>query len=202
MLIMLPVLIFSIVFHEVAHGLAALYFGDDTAKNMGRLTLNPLAHVDLFGSIILPIICLVSHAPIFAWAKPVPVNLYNLRPERLGTLCVTLAGIAANLAIAIIAGFCVRLLLKFSPAGSFSGMAMMLLMNFVYLNLLLAVFNLLPIPPLDGWRLWGVWMPAELRMRIEGNAMIGFMLLIVLVQFLPISGVVYRLCYLLAGIYF
>ena len=200
MLVTLPVLIFSIVLHEVAHGLAALYFGDDTAKNEGRLTLNPIAHLDLFGSIILPALCLILHAPVFAWAKPVPFNTYNLRPERLGTLCVTLAGIAANLAIAIVAGLGIRLLMKFSPAGAFSEAILSLLGSLVYLNLLLAIFNLLPIPPLDGWRLWGVWIPAELRMRIESNAMIGFMLLIVLVQFLPISMLVSWAFNLLVGL--
>jgi Zn-dependent protease len=196
-MLVIPILMFSVILHEIAHGLAALWFGDDTAKREGRLDLNPLVHLDLFGSVLLPLVCYLAGAPMFGWAKPVPVNFYRLRPERLGTLCVTLAGIAVNFSLAIIAGLILRAVLK-NSAGSVVVVQMLVL--FTQINLMLAVFNLLPIPPLDGWRLWGVWIPDEIRMRIESNSMISIILLFLVIQFIPIGWAVRVLFGLIVGI--
>ncbi len=144
------VLIISVVIHEIAHGYAALRFGDHTAESQGRLTLNPLKHLDLYGSIILPLLLVLTHAPfMIGWAKPVPYNPNNFAPEkrRLGTLWVASAGILANLAIAVFFGLLIRL----SSATGILPVEILTLCSVVVLvNIVLALFNLVPIPPLDG----------------------------------------------------
>ncbi len=143
------VLIMSVVIHEVAHGYAALRFGDNTAKYQGRLTLNPLKHLDMFGSVFLPLILIITKAPfLIGWAKPVPYNPNNFRPEdrRAGTLWVASAGILANLAIAAFFGIIIRL----SAVLGLPETVVSLSLVIVLLNIVLAIFNLVPIPPLDG----------------------------------------------------
>lgn len=196
-LTVIPILMFSVILHEIAHGLAALWFGDDTAKEAGRLDLNPMVHLDPIGSVLVPLLCFLSGAPMIGWAKPVPVYFHRLHPERLGTLCVTLAGIAMNFSLAILAGLMLRIIWK-TTGGSLA--AAQVLMLFIQINLMLAVFNLLPIPPLDGWRLWGVWIPEEIRMRIEANSMVSMLLLYMLMQFIPLGLVIRPLFGLIAGI--
>ncbi len=141
-------MILSANFHEFAHGLAALKLGDTTAKDSGRLTLNPLAHIDPVGTILLPLMLLFSNSRfVFGWAKPVPYNPHNLRDRRYGSLKVALAGPATNLAIAVFLG----LLLRFSGAfGFISPVFLTFLATVVYINVLWALFNLTPVPPLDG----------------------------------------------------
>lgn len=145
----LVILIFSIIIHEIAHGYVAEWFGDPTARLAGRLTLNPIPHIDPLGSVILPALMLISSGGSFAfgWAKPVPYNPYNLRNFKWGTIAVGLAGVLANLAIAVIFGLMLRynVELGISP-GPFAQM----LANIVFLNIVLAVFNMIPFPPLDG----------------------------------------------------
>ena len=142
----LIVLLFSIIIHEIAHGSAAFYLGDPTAKYSGRLTLNPLKHLDLFGSILLPLFLLLATAgkgPIFGWAKPVPINPYNLRDKKWGLLKVSIVGPLANFLLAIIFALIIRFLRLPAP----------LLLPFSlisFLNFLWALFNLVPLPPLDG----------------------------------------------------
>jgi Zn-dependent protease len=142
----LIVLFFSIVIHEVAHGSVALHLGDQTAKLAGRLTLNPLRHIDPFGTIILPLLMLLFSAgrgPIFGWAKPVPINPYNFRDQKWGTVKVAIAGPTTNFLIAIIFG----LLIRFFPLSAFLTSLFTII---IFYNLLWGFFNLVPIPPLDG----------------------------------------------------
>jgi len=142
------VLLMSVVIHEVAHGYAALYFGDKTAQYAGRLTLNPLKHLDPFGSVILPLILVITNAPfLIGWAKPVPYNPENLRDKKKGTIWVASAGILANLAIAVFFSIVVRVSVAMGILGaSFISLASVIIL----LNIVLAFFNLIPIPPLDG----------------------------------------------------
>lgn len=191
----LAILIFSIVLHEVAHGWIALKFGDDSALFAGRLTLNPIPHLDLLGSVILPVLALSFGFPIIAWAKPVPVNFDRLSPQRLGTICVSLAGIAVNFGLAVIAGLLFRL--EIVLPSTFFGT---LLFWVVYANLFLGVFNLLPIPPLDGWRLWGIWIPDDLRLRIEYNAVLFLFLFILILPYLPTLRLVKYLFTVITGL--
>ena len=139
----LLVLFFSIVIHEIAHGSMALLLGDTTAKREGRLTLNPIKHIDLFGTIILPLLLLFAQGPIFGWAKPVPINPYNFKDQKWGMLKVSLAGPAANFLVAIFFGLILRFINL--PDSLVIPFSMITIYNFLW-----AFFNLLPIPPLDG----------------------------------------------------
>jgi Zn-dependent protease len=140
------ILIFSVILHEVSHGYAAEMQGDPTARMAGRLTLNPISHLDLYGSIIVPVICYFIGGFIVGWAKPVPFNPYNLRNQRWGEAVVAGAGPAMNIFIAVIFG----LFLRFYPLESIPGEIIGLISTIIIINLVLAVFNLMPIPPLDG----------------------------------------------------
>lgn len=152
---LLPILIVAVIIHEYAHGKVAEYLGDPTARNMGRLTLNPKAHIDPFGSILLPLLLIAANSPIiFGMAKPVPVNPSYFKNPRKGMMYVGLAGPTANLLLAAASGFMVRL-------GLFSTVSWLitLLEYSVMINVILAVFNLIPIPPLDGSKVIAVFIP-------------------------------------------
>ena len=151
------ILVMSVVVHEVAHGYAALLLGDPTAKYAGRLTLNPIKHLDPWGSVLLPFILVILQAGIlFGWAKPVPYNPYNLRDQKNGPAIVGAAGPLSNLALALIAGVLLRALLV---SGMYDGFILQVLATIVFINILLMVFNLLPIPPLDGSKLLYTFIP-------------------------------------------
>ncbi len=145
-------LVIAIVFHEVAHGLVARGLGDPTAQERGRLTLNPVKHIDPFGTVILPLLLAISHAPVFGWAKPVPVNYARLRHPRRDMVLVALAGPGMNLLLALLGAIALSATLSFSsdpnsPATVFLARNAF---NFVFINIFLGIFNLLPVPPFDG----------------------------------------------------
>ena len=145
-------LVIAIVFHEVAHGLVARRLGDPTAEQKGRLTLNPLRHVDPFGTIVLPMLLAISHAPVFGWAKPVPVNYRRLNNPRRDMVLVALAGPGMNLLLALV-GTAILAATIMGWGGAPSGAPAFVAanaLNFVLINIFLAVFNLLPVPPFDG----------------------------------------------------
>ena len=143
----LIILILSVIVHEVAHGYAANSLGDPTARLAGRLTLNPIPHIDLMGSIIIPILLVISGSPIlFGWAKPVPYNPYNLKNRRSSEAIVALAGSATNIFLAIVFGLIVRFGSVYLPATAISLAAII-----AFINLFLGFFNLIPFPPLDGF---------------------------------------------------
>ncbi len=154
----IAILIFSAIFHEYMHGFAAERLGDPTARQAGRLTLNPIPHLDPVGSIFLPLLLVLSGASfILGWAKPVPYNPYNLRDRKYGDAKVAVAGPLANLILALIFG----LVLRFAPFVSVTFST--LLASIVYINLLLMVFNLIPIPPLDGSKILSSFLPWDIR---------------------------------------
>ena len=155
------ILIISIVIHEVSHGLAAYILGDSTAKMAGRLTLNPIKHLDPIGSIIVPFfMALMPGNLIFGWAKPVPYNPYNLRNQRWGELIVAITGPASNLILAIIFGILIRFAV---PLGIASDAFFAIASTAVLINVLLAIFNLIPIPPLDGSKILFSVLPYHLQ---------------------------------------
>ena len=144
----LVVLILSVIVHEVAHGYAANSLGDPTARLAGRLTLNPIPHIDIMGSIVLPAILVLTSSPIlFGWAKPVPYNPFNLKHQRWGETFVAVAGVATNFLLAIIFGLIVR----FSATIGLDATAVSLAATIAFINLFLGLFNLIPFPPLDGF---------------------------------------------------
>ncbi|MDP1689980.1 MAG: site-2 protease family protein [bacterium] len=161
------ILILSIIAHEVAHGYAANSLGDPTARLAGRLTLNPIPHIDLMGSIILPALLIFTGSPIFfGWAKPVPYNPYNLSNHRWGEALVAVAGSATNIFLAIIFG----LLVRFAPVIGLDQTATMIAATIAFVNLFLGLFNLIPFPPLDGFTALRSALPWHLSsgmLRIE-----------------------------------
>lgn len=183
--LLLGVLFASVILHEVSHGAVALHFGDDTAKRAGRLTLNPVSHVDPFGTIVLPAILVLANAPPFGWARPVPVSPRNLRHPRNHSLVVSLAGPAVNIALALVAALALRSLI---PDRGYPGdvpVAHRALLAMGVVNVVLAVFNLIPLPPLDGSALVerllpARWWPGYLRFRQYSMG-----ILLVLVLLLP-----------------
>ena len=179
----LPLLI-AITFHEAAHGFVAHALGDNTAFERGRVSLNPLKHIDPFGTLILPAMLLLSHAPfLFGYAKPVPVNFRALRNPRIGMVWVALAGPTANIALALCAATAFHAL-AFVPANAAQWVADNL-KNALVINVVLAIFNMLPIPPLDGSKLL---LAARIPMRIYIElARMGFVLLIVIISFSDIG---------------
>jgi len=174
MALMAVVLIFSIVIHEVAHGYVALKNGDPTARILGRLTLNPIPHIDPIGTILLPLLLLFSGAGIlFGWAKPVPVNPLNFRNYRWGEITVSAAGPLSNLALAVLFSFVLHL-------GLINLGLMKMALWGVQINIFLALFNLIPIPPLDGSHILAILLPRDLARLYAYLEPVGFILILVL----------------------
>lgn len=194
-LITLVILIFSAVVHEVMHGVVAEKLGDSTARDEGRITLNPIPHIDPFGSILLPgFLLLVGSPVIFGAAKPVPVNFNNLNPRKLGMTLVSLAGPLSNFGLAIL----LMLPLKFGLISSSPVVDIWL--QAVILNIVLGTFNLLPIPPLDGSKVIASMLPYRAMYWILSMERYGFFLLIIFLMLgildkilLPVISVFFRL---------
>lgn len=191
LLVSIAVLIFSIMIHEIAHGLMALWQGDWTAQQAGRLTLNPAKHLDPWGSFIIPFFLLISNiGVVFGWAKPVPYNPYNLKNQKYGPALVGVAGPLSNFLLALFAGILMRLFLVIGVSSS--SFIFIVLFFFIQINILLMIFNLLPIPPLDGSKLLFAFLPiSEHTKRLLEQY--GFVILILfLYLFSGIFGVIVR----------
>lgn len=199
---LIVIIIFSAIIHEVMHGYAADWLGDKTARYAGRLTLNPIPHIDPVGSILLPLVLVLSGSPIlFGWAKPVPYNPYNLRPGRFSEAIVAGVGPASNAIIAVFFGILTRL--NFAPS----------LAEFFFLivvvNVMLCIFNLIPIPPLDGSKVLEAFLPRSLqhgyanwRRSMERNPFLGMVLVLAVVLLLggAFSNLIYDVASFIAGV--
>ena len=184
-------LIIAIVFHEVSHGLVARRLGDPTAEERGRLSLNPVRHIDPFGTVILPLLLAISHAPIFGWAKPVPVNYKRLRNPRRDMVLVALAGPGMNLLLALLGAVLLAATLSLSaePYGEATRFIAQNAFNFVQINLFLAVFNLLPIPPFDGGHVVQGLLPPPAAAAFGRIGRYSLLVLVVLLLVLPALGI-------------
>lgn len=196
------IIMFSAVIHEVMHGVAADTLGDKTARYAGRLTLNPIPHLDPFGSVILPMLFTLSNSPIFfGWAKPVPYNPYNLRPGRFSEAIVAGAGPASNLVIALVFGLIIRLQVLPTEISS-------ILFLIIVVNTMLFLFNLIPVPPLDGSKVLQALIPSSMerryanwRFQMESNPLLGMGIVLVLILLLggEFGNVVYSIAQVIAG---
>ncbi len=184
-LLLLPVLLISVIVHEIAHGYTALRLGDPTAKQAGRLTANPIPHIDLVGSILVPLISVIVAGRVFiAWAKPVPVNPANFKNFRRDDILVSVVGPASNLALAFVFSVITGIVLMVTP-GDPSGATeffVRIMLNGIYLNVILAVFNMLPVPPLDGSHVLASLLPQQLGDNYRRIGFLGIFIVLLLLN--------------------
>lgn len=174
--------LFALCFHEYAHGWVARLRGDNTAELMGRLTMNPVAHMDILGTLVLPIASIAFSSPIFfGWAKPVPVNSRNLKNPRTDMFWIALAGPLSNILLAFVGAILIALVAKYFLGAQYVSGAIEILKTFIVTNLFLAFFNILPLHPLDGGKVLARFLPAQLNYKLEQNEHITSMILMVLV---------------------
>lgn len=199
MIFQLVILLLSAIIHEYMHGWTADRLGDDTARVMGRLTLNPIAHIDIWGSIVMPALIYLGTAGsfIFGYAKPVPFNPNRLRDRIYGSAKVALSGPLSNFFIAVVFGLVIRFL-GMDGAGPVNSFAMQLMQIVVYINLLLAIFNALPIPPLDGSKIIAPFLPESLQRVYASLEIYGMFIVLAFVFFgfkliLPIIDFFFRI---------
>ncbi len=193
-------LLFALTVHESAHAWVADRLGDPTARRLGRVSLNPVVHVDVVGTIVFPLVAMFTGLPVIGWAKPVPVNPYNLRDFRRDHLFIALAGPASNFLLALISAFVARAVLA-QPAVGWTGAAIVVPLSMVAMlsldiNMLLALFNLVPVPPLDGSSVLSGLLPERLAGAIDSLRPYGFVLLYALMLSGALSAVIvppYRL---------
>lgn len=196
----IAILIMSVIIHEVSHGATALAFGDRTAEYEGRLTLNPIKHIDIIGSILLPLFLFLTKAGfMIGWAKPVPYNPYNLKKPRITEPLVAFAGPLSNIFIACVFGIIIRVMVS----ASISSPLIVIFGYIVLVNISLAIFNLLPIPPLDGSKIISILLPEKIRYRfLNISGRYGFFIIVAVIIFLPdfISPIILSLFHLITGI--
>jgi Zn-dependent protease len=181
-------LVIAIVFHEVAHGVAARALGDRTAEEQKRLSLNPLRHVDPIGTVVLPLMLAIAKAPVFGWAKPVPVDARRLANPRKGMMLVALAGPGSNLLLAFVGAVMLGVFASSmgqASEGSLGAFLATNLVNFLIINVFLAIFNLIPLPPFDGGHVVAGLLPEPLARKWDGLTRFGFPLLILLLLVVP-----------------
>ncbi len=174
--------LFALCFHEFAHGWVARRRGDNTAEMMGRLSLNPLVHMDLVGTFILPLMSIILSTPIFfGWAKPVPVNSRNLKNPRVDMFWIALAGPASNIFLACVGALLIAVIAKFFLSFAFASALIEILKVFIITNLFLAFFNLIPLHPLDGGKIMARFLSPQLNYKLEQNEHVTSMILMALV---------------------
>lgn len=182
----IPLLFFAVVVHECCHGYVAYLCGDDTAKMSGRLTLNPIPHIDMLGTIILPLILILTHSPVLiGWAKPVPINPYRLNNPIKDMAKVGLAGPGSNFAMAILSALIIWLfkISGLNPYTEINTLIIKLLYINVQLNLVLGVFNMVPIPPLDGSRIVSAFLPTQIAYKYNQLERYGIFIIFFLLSF-------------------
>lgn len=196
LIVYLPILFFSVIVHEVAHGLAAERCGDPTARLMGRITFNPIPHIDLVGTILIPLVLILSGSRFFfAWAKPVPVNYFNFKNPRRDLVLTSFAGPAANIGLGLISIILIKLIMLISYSPLLEPI-LFILKGLTLVNFILATFNLLPIPPLDGSKILLGFLPYRLAIQYERLERFGIIILFILI----FSGIISRIMNLVYNI--